>query len=112
MSSASRKARWSIQSRAGRSGSAVGVAGDHRAGRAVEPDPGDLVGPDLAAGASAGRTAAPAADHHWLGVLLGPGGPGVGRLDRRDPEGDRPALQVDQRGAEALGPDVEAEHDR
>ena len=42
-------------------------------------------------------------------LLLGPGRPGIGRLDRRDAEGDRSAVQVDQRRPQALGPDVQAQ---
>ena len=45
-------------------------------------------------------------------LLLGPGRPGIGRLDRRDPERDGSTVQVDQGRPQALGPDVQAQEQR
>ena len=59
--------------------------------------------------ARASRTASPAADHHCDRLLLGPCRPGIGGLDRRDPNGNRSTVSVDQGRPQALGPDVQAQ---
>ena len=73
-------------------GLARGVAGDHGAGRAVEADAGDLTGLDVILGQREPNRVAggrPPRDR----LLLGPGRPRIGRLDRRDPHGNGSTVQ-------------------
>ena len=86
-------------------------AGDDGAGGAVESDPGHVVGPGGGAGQRLGHGGA-SGGPPLSGVLFGPGGVRVERVQRGDAEAAAGAGRVEQGGADALRADVEAQKER
>ncbi len=92
-------------------GLAGGVAGHHRARRAVEADAGDLSRIDVIVGQ--GKPDRIAGGRPPLErLLLGPCRPRIARLDRRDADGNGSTVRVDQGRPQALGSDVQAQKER